>query len=50
MPALWVLNFSDGQHSLQNIAQRCGLPFDRLEEAANVLTELGLLKEVGSSA
>jgi aminopeptidase-like protein len=50
MPALWVLNFSDGQHSLQKIAARCGLPFDRLEEAANVLTELGLLKEVGSSA
>jgi aminopeptidase-like protein len=46
MPALWVLNFSDGEHSLQEIAARAGLPFDKVARAADILASRGLLKEV----
>jgi len=44
--ALWVLNFSDGLHSLSEIAARAGLPFDKLARAADILCTRGLLKEV----
>lgn len=40
---LWVLNFSDGEHSLLDIAERSGLPFARLYDASQVLLESGLL-------
>jgi aminopeptidase-like protein len=46
MPALWVLNFSDGAHSLEEIAARSGVHFDKLARAADILTSRGLLKEV----
>lgn len=36
---LWVLNLSDGRHSLLDIAQRSCLPFDRLAAAAEILME-----------
>lgn len=42
---LWVLNFSDGEHSLLDIATRSGLPFDAVAAAANALHAAGLLKE-----
>lgn len=42
---LWVLNFSDGEHDLLDIAQRCGLPFDAIAEAARALHGAGLIKE-----
>jgi aminopeptidase-like protein len=42
---LWVLNFSDGEHSLLDIAERSGYPFGRILEAAELLTEHGLLEE-----
>jgi aminopeptidase-like protein len=42
---LWVLNFSDGDHSLLDIAERSGLPFAAICEAAKVLREAGLLAE-----
>lgn len=42
---LWVLNMSDGNHSLLNIARRSGLPFDLLLDAARHLEEAELLKE-----
>jgi aminopeptidase-like protein len=41
---LWVLNFSDGQHSLLDIAERSGLPFAAISEAAKLLCEAKLLK------
>jgi aminopeptidase-like protein len=41
---LWVLNFSDGQHSLLDIAERSGLPFAVISDAAELLSEAGLLK------
>jgi len=46
MPALWVLNYSDGEHSLPEIAARAGLPFDNIARAADILVSRGLLKEV----
>jgi aminopeptidase-like protein len=43
---LWVLNQSDGEHSLLDIAERCGLAFETVHDAAGVLLRDGLLKEV----
>ena len=40
---LWVLNFSDGEHSLLDIAERSGLSFSLIRDAAEVLSESGLL-------
>jgi aminopeptidase-like protein len=40
---LWVLNFSDGQHSLLDIAERSGLPFAVILDAAELLCQGGLL-------
>lgn len=43
---LWVLNFSDGEHSLLDIAERSGMPFRVLLDAAQALSAKGLLREV----
>jgi aminopeptidase-like protein len=40
---LWVLNFSDGNHSLLDIAERAGLPFAAISDAAELLRQGGLL-------
>jgi len=45
MAMLWVLNLSDGGHSLLDIAERSKLDFDAIEFAARTLREHGLLKE-----
>ncbi|GAA0968127.1 DUF4910 domain-containing protein [Acrocarpospora macrocephala] len=45
MAILWILNYSDGDHSLLDIAQRSEIPFAALVEAAEALTEAGLLIE-----
>jgi aminopeptidase-like protein len=45
MARLWVLNLSDGRHSLLDVAERSGLPFREVKEAARVLSESGLLAE-----
>ncbi len=45
MAMLWVLNLSDGQHSLLDIAQRSGCAFGVVQRAAALLCESGLLKE-----
>jgi aminopeptidase-like protein len=42
---LWVLNLSDGEHSLVQIAERAGLPFEVISVAADALRRAGLLKE-----
>ncbi|HVV14410.1 DUF4910 domain-containing protein [Amycolatopsis sp.] len=42
---LWVLNLSDGEHSLLDIAERSGLPFDTIADAARALHDAALLKE-----
>ncbi len=43
---LWVLNLSDGEHSLLEIAERSGAPFPMISEAADVLCEAGLLAPI----
>jgi aminopeptidase-like protein len=40
---LWVLNLSDGDHSLLDIADRSGIPFSTISAAAELLRESGLL-------
>lgn len=40
---LWVLNLSDGSHSLLDIAERSGLPFSSILDAADLLVQGGLL-------
>ena len=42
---LWVLNLSDGNHSLLEIADRSNLSFDLIEEIAETLMTHGLLEE-----
>ena len=43
---LWVLNQSDGEHSLLDIAERSGLGFETVHEAADRLLRQGLLKGI----
>ena len=43
---LWVLNLSDGEHSLLDIAERSGLPFESVRDAADLLSQGGLLTAV----
>jgi aminopeptidase-like protein len=43
MAMLWILNLSDGQHDLLDIAFRSGIPFDQISQAAYLLREVGLL-------
>jgi aminopeptidase-like protein len=45
MAMLWVLNLSDGSHSLLDIAERAGLPFASIHRAADLLAAHGLLGE-----
>jgi aminopeptidase-like protein len=40
----WVLNLSDGEHTVLEIAERSGLQFDLVEDVARMLADHGLLK------
>jgi aminopeptidase-like protein len=44
LAVLWVLNFSDGTHSLLNIAERAGIRFETIRRAADALLAHSLLK------
>ncbi|MDW8806345.1 DUF4910 domain-containing protein [Streptomyces scabiei] len=44
MAMLWVLSLSDGEHSLLDVAERSGLPFDTVTAAAGALHGAGLIK------
>jgi aminopeptidase-like protein len=48
MALLWVLNQSDGRHSLLDIAQRSGVGFDRLATAAGLADQAGLIRPVAA--
>jgi aminopeptidase-like protein len=50
MVLLWVLNLSDGSHSLLDIATRAGRPFAMVRAAADALIGVGLLEPVRPSA
>ncbi|TYO61361.1 DUF4910 domain-containing protein [Bradyrhizobium hipponense] len=43
MAMLWVLNLSDGRHSLLDIAERADLPFSLVRRTAQILRDHGLL-------
>ena len=43
---LWVLNYSDGHHSLLDIAERSGMPFAVVREAADTLVAHDLLRGI----
>lgn len=45
MALLWVLNLSDGQHGLLDIAERARVPFSDIARAAEALQQAGLLLE-----
>jgi aminopeptidase-like protein len=45
MAMLWVLNLSDGNHALLDIADRANLEFSVIKQAANALLESGLLEK-----
>ncbi|PPC88445.1 MAG: peptidase M28 [Hyphomicrobium sp.] len=45
MAMLWVLNLSDGNHTLLDIAERADLPFSVIAQAGEKLLSAGLLAE-----
>lgn len=45
MALLWVLNLSDGEHSLLDIAERADMEFGAVRAAAEALADAGLLEE-----
>ncbi len=45
---LWVLNLSDGNHSLLDICQRSGIRFELAKQAADMLEAHGLVERVPS--
>lgn len=45
MALLWVLNLSDGRHSLLDIAERSGIIFEEIHQAASALLKAGLLTD-----
>ena len=46
MAMRWALSYSDGQHSVLDIAERSGLPFEAIDHTVKVLRDHGLLKEM----
>ncbi len=46
---LWILNLADGGHSLLDIAERSGLDFTLIHQAARALAEARLLEPVGET-
>ena len=42
---LWVLNLSDGKHSLLDIAERSGCDFNIIKRAADLLVKYQLLDQ-----
>ncbi|HTG36726.1 MAG TPA: DUF4910 domain-containing protein [Thermoanaerobaculia bacterium] len=47
---LWVLNLSDGENDLLDIAERSGMSFAAIRTAADALLEVGLLREIEENA
>jgi aminopeptidase-like protein len=50
MAMLWVLNLSDEQHSLLDIAERANMPFEVIADVARILAAKGLLEEIPSTS
>lgn len=49
MAMLWILNFSDGTHSLLDIAERADMPFEVVQRTAQLLNKHGLLAPLGAA-
>ena len=49
MAMLWILNLSDGMHSLLDIAERANLPFSVIRSTALLLHRNGLLTPCGDA-
>ncbi len=45
---LWVLNLSDGNHTLLDISDKSGVRFALISEVADLLVQKGLLRECGA--
>jgi len=43
---LWVLNYSDGKHSLRDISLRSGIDFKQIKQTAELLQDKKLLKRI----
>ena len=43
---LWILNYSDGKHSLRHIALRSGIDFKQIKQTAKLLHKKKLLKRI----
>jgi aminopeptidase-like protein len=51
MAMLWVLNLSDGDHSLLDISEKSGMDFKLIRHVADILKSKRLLKaKVSTSA
>lgn len=46
MALLWILNLTDGHHTLLDIAKKANMKFETIHRASGRLQECGLLKEV----
>ncbi len=46
---LWILNYSDGEHCLADIAERSGFPLDLIEDVACVLEQNQLVRRAKSA-
>jgi aminopeptidase-like protein len=49
MDLLWFLNLADGRNSLLDMAVRADMPFARLEAAAQLALDAGLVRQVGAA-
>lgn len=47
---LWVLNLSDGEHSLLDVAERSGFEFGLIRKAADALADHSLLKQAPATS
>lgn len=50
MAMLWLLNLSDGRHSLLDVAERAGTPFATMHDTALLLEQHGLLRPLARNA
>ena len=46
---LWVLNYSDGEHSLLDIAELSGYSFEKIKQAAKALENVRLLRGISQA-
>lgn len=47
---LWILNYSDGENSLLDIAYKSKMSFKFIKECSDLLLKVGLLREAGDDA